>query len=62
MGHRSGVSIARAVRVGRREDTLELCGIREGFLEEVLFEQGLGVRKICISYGQQGPFPEQKTA
>lgn len=56
------MSIARAVRVGRREDTLELCGIREGFLEEVLFEQGLGVRKICISYGQQGPFPEQKTA
>lgn len=40
---------------------LDLCGIREGFLEEVLFELGLGVRGIWMPDGEQDPFPERST-
>ena len=40
---------------------LDLHGIREAFLEEVLFELGLGVRGIWMPSGEQGSFPEQST-
>lgn len=40
---------------------LDLCGIPEGFLEEVLFELGLGVRGIWMPNGGLGLFPEQST-
>lgn len=54
------MSTARAVKVGRWEDDLELHGIKEGFLEEVLFELGLGVRRIWTPLRDQGPLPEQR--
>lgn len=54
------MSTARAVRVGRWEDDLELHEIKEGFLEEALFVLGLGVRRIWTPLGDQGPLPERR--